>query len=212
MDKFVTLDDSMNCGLAHYASEIDEAMAYADHIQSNLGTKEEFMASLKATDYCHPEAVRPKWDTYFLQVAELVSRRSNCMKRAVGAVLVKEMRILSTGYNGTPFGTANCNQGGCEQCVTTGEKDKDMDKCICLHAEQNAVFEVGRAKSEGATLYTSTFPCLLCAKAIIQAGVSRVVYFRDCYESKFSMELFDIARVKVQKHSPFVISTYLTLS
>ncbi|KAK4058339.1 Deoxycytidine monophosphate (dCMP) deaminase [Microbotryomycetes sp. JL221] len=117
--------------------------------------------------------LRPPWDTYFMQLADLASLRSNCMKRRVGAVLVRDHRVVSTGYNGTPRGVKNCNQGGCSRCNSNGdgltlEKDskikgmgEGLDECLCLHAEENALLEAGRARlsgggTEGAVLYCNT--------------------------------------------------------
>lgn len=211
LEKFVEFDDNINCGLGGYATEINNAIIYADHVISNVNTKDDYINKLKTVNFADDEALRPHWDTYFLQVAELVGRRSNCIKRAVGAVLVKDRQILSTGYNGAPFGIPNCNKGGCVQCASTGEVDISMDQCICLHAEQNVVFEVGVSKALNATIYSTTFPCLLCTKALIQAGVCRIVYYRE-YDKEFSMELCKKAAVKVERHSPFIFSSYLKLS
>lgn len=89
------------------------------------------------------------------------------MKRGNGAIVVKEFRIVSTGYNGTPFGLLNCNEGGCKRCNDNTGQGIDLDKCLCLHAEESAVLEAGRNRTMEGTLYTTSFPCLLCTKAII---------------------------------------------
>lgn len=89
------------------------------------------------------------------------------MKRAVGAVIVNDHRIMSTGYNGTPFNHTNCNEGGCERCNSNARSGVGLDHCICIHAEENAVIEAGRAKSKGGTCYVTTFPCLGCAKTLV---------------------------------------------
>ncbi|KAI3485172.1 hypothetical protein L1887_51457 [Cichorium endivia] len=133
------------------------------------------------------ERLRPCWDSYFLKLCNLASLRSNCMKRRVGAVLVSSNRIISTGYNGTPSGLLNCNQGGCARCNNTLEKGasgcgQNLDECLCLHAEENALLEAGRQKissgqeGKGATMYCNTCPCLRCAVKIIQSGIRTVVY------------------------------------
>lgn len=124
------------------------------------------------------DLVRPQWDTYFLRLAEVVATRSNCMKRGVGAVIVNDFRIVSTGYNGTPFGSVNCNEGGCERCNSFVASGAKLDECLCIHAEENAVIESGRAKANGGTIYVTLSPCLTCAKTIIQAGIKRIVYSR----------------------------------
>lgn len=123
--------------------------------------------------------IRPKWDTYFLRLAEVVATRSNCMKRAVGAVIVNDLRIVSTGYNGTPFGCDNCSEGGCPRCNALVASGQRLDECLCIHAEENAVIEAGRAKANGGTIYVTLSPCLTCSKSIIQAGIKRVIYNRE---------------------------------
>lgn len=133
----------------------------------NSGTLEEFIESLGKFNFTDKELVRPGWDTYFMKLADLAAQRSNCMKRANGAIIVKDHRIVSTGYNGTPFGTLNCNEGGCHRCNANVSQGIDLDKCKCLHAEESAVLEAGRPRCMEATIYTTSFPCLLCTKMII---------------------------------------------
>ncbi|KAG7452309.1 uncharacterized protein BT62DRAFT_977861 [Guyanagaster necrorhizus] len=125
----------------------------------------------------HPCRLRPDWDTYFMTLASLAAERSNCMKRRVGAILVRDNRILSTGYNGTPRHLLNCNEGGCSHCNGTTILSDDTDHCICLHAEENALLEAGRERvGVGSVLYCNTCPCLKCTIKIIQTGVTAVVY------------------------------------
>jgi len=133
--------------------------------------------------------VRPGFDRYFMRIAELASTRSNCMKKANGAVIVQDKTIISTGYNGMPFGLRNCNQGGCERCNSNAAQGKDLDRCLCLHAEDAAVIEAGRQRTMGGTLYTTSYPCQLCAKVIIQAGIKKVFYNKD-YDSQLSKQMF----------------------
>ncbi|TNY21402.1 cytidine deaminase-like protein [Rhodotorula diobovata] len=134
------------------------------------------------------EALRPSWDTYFMLLASLASLRSNCMKRRVGAVLVRDRRVVSTGYNGTPRGVRNCGEGGCARCNSHGDGlggggggGAALDECLCLHAEENALLEAGRERvsgggTEGAVLYCNTCPCLRCTVKIVQCGVKEVIY------------------------------------
>ncbi len=122
--------------------------------------------------------VRPCWDVYFLRMAEIVASRSNCMKRLVGCVIVNDLRIVSTGYNGTPFGMENCKDGGCQRCNSMCPSGVGLEECLCIHAEQNAVIEAGRSKCIGGTVYVNLSPCLTCSKSIIQAGVKRIVFSR----------------------------------
>jgi dCMP deaminase len=112
-----------------------------------------------------------------MQLCSLAARRSNCMKRRVGCVLVREKRVISTGYNGTPIGLRNCNEGGCGRCNSVGEGGHGLDTCLCIHAEENALLEAGRERvGGGATLYCDTCPCLTCSIKIVQVGVMDVVY------------------------------------
>lgn len=127
--------------------------------------------------------LRPSWDSYFMNLAELTSQRSNCMKRRVGCVIVKDRRIVSSGYNGTPSGVTNCFEGGCTRCNNLNSRGSNLDLCLCLHAEENAIIEAGRERCSSSTLYSTLFPCMLCAKKIVQGGVKRVV-FSASYASK----------------------------
>ena len=93
-------------------------------------------------------------------------------------MIVNDLRIVSTGYNGTPFGCTNCNEGGCERCNSMAQSGQRLDECLCIHAEENAVIEAGRAKANGGTIYVTLSPCLTCSKSVIQAGIKRIVYNR----------------------------------
>ena len=134
-------------------------------------TPEPFLASLSLPHLA--ASLRPAWDTYFMLLATLASLRSNCMKRRVGAVLVRERRVVSTGYNGTPRGVVNCGEGGCSRCNADGDglggggggmgraMGEGLEECVCLHAEENALLEAGRERVsgggvEGAVLYCNT--------------------------------------------------------
>ncbi|WWD15756.1 hypothetical protein CI109_100178 [Kwoniella shandongensis] len=132
---------------------------------------------LDRLDLLDEERLRPGWDTYFMTLASLASHRSNCMKRRVGALLVRSKRILSTGYNGTPRGTKNCNQGGCRRCNGSARGGEALDECLCLHAEENALLEAGRERiGDDSVIYCNTCPCLRCSVKIVQCGVREVVY------------------------------------
>ncbi|EED79358.1 predicted protein [Postia placenta Mad-698-R] len=134
-----------------------------------------------------------------MQLAELASERSNCMKRRVGAILVRNKRILATGYNGTPRGLTNCNEGGCTRCNSGKEAS---DECVCLHAEENALLEAGRERvGDGAVLYCNTCPCLKCTIKIIQTGVKEVVYNLSYKVDDSSAALFSEAGVVLRRHS-----------
>jgi len=126
---------------------------------------------------------RPDWDTYFMDIAHVVARRGNCIRRQGAAVVVKDLRVVSTGYNGTPRGVTNCCEGGCERCRSDVPSGEGLGECICSHAEENAITQSayhGMAL-RGATLYCTLSPCLICAKMIINAGIVEVIY-EDRYE------------------------------
>lgn len=146
---------------------------------------------------------RPGWDEYFMEMAVLTARRSTCLRRHVGAVIVQEKHIVATGYNGAPRGLDHCGdrEGGClrqQLGIPSGQKH---ELCRALHAEQNAIIQAARLgiKIGGATLYCTHQPCVICAKMIINAGISRVVY-KEGYPDEFSMQLFAEANVLVQKY------------
>ncbi|KAF7303309.1 Deoxycytidylate deaminase [Mycena kentingensis (nom. inval.)] len=144
--------------------------------------------------------LRPNWDTYFMKLASLASRRSNCMKRRVGAVIVRENRVVATGYNGTPRGLTNCNEGGCARCNSNSDVQSE---CVCLHAEENALLEAGRERvGVGSVLYCNTCPCLTCTIKIIQTGVKAVVYNLSYKVDEASARLFAEAGVELRRFQP----------
>ena len=123
-------------------------------------------------------AIRPGWDAYFMEIAMIVSKRSTCKRRNVGALVVKDKRILSTGYNGAPMGLSHCTDGEClreQLCVPTGERH---ELCRGLHAEQNAIIQAAYhgVSIRGAQLYTTHLPCSICTKMVINAGILDVFY------------------------------------
>ena len=125
--------------------------------------------------------VRPDWDQYFMDIAIVVAKRGNCCRRQVAAVIVKDQRIISTGYNGTPRGVKNCCEGGCERCAGEAPSGSALSECICCHAEENAITQAAYhgIALRGAVLYSTLSPCLTCAKMIINAGVQEVVYDKE---------------------------------
>lgn len=140
---------------------------------------------------------RPDWDTYFLEIAHVVKRRSNCRRRQVAAVIVSDRRIISTGYNGTPRGLKNCFDGGCPRCASDAESGSALTECLCAHAEENAIVQAayhGISVRNG-TLYCTISPCLLCAKMIINAGIVEVVYEGNYVLSDQTAALFKEAGV-----------------
>jgi dCMP deaminase len=121
---------------------------------------------------------RPSWDEYFMKMAEDASMRSNCIRRKVGALIVKQRNIISTGYNGTPIGVRNCFEGGCPRCQSDIEPGQGYDTCVCVHAEANAILLAARHgnATEGGVLYTTLRPCFSCLKEALQAGIGEIVY------------------------------------
>ncbi|NLM51712.1 MAG: cytidine deaminase [Firmicutes bacterium] len=140
---------------------------------------------------------RPPWDTYFMQIAHLVATRSTCLRRSVGAVIIKDKRILATGYNGAPSGLAHCDEVGCARAhVPSGERH---ELCRALHAEQNAILQAALygVPIGGATLYCTNHPCVMCAKMIVNAGMKEVVIDQD-YPDEMAAKIFAEAGVTVR--------------
>ena len=132
---------------------------------------------------------RPDPDDYFMQIALAVRSRANCTGRRVGAIIVRDRRILSTGYNGTPSGMHNCEDGGCHRCShpESYAPGEGYDICICVHAEQNALLAAARfgVAVEDCTIYTTLQPCFGCLKELLQANVREVCYMQP-WESRFA--------------------------
>jgi dCMP deaminase len=149
---------------------------------------------------------RPTWNEYFMDIAHLVAERSTCMRRKVGAVLVKKRAILATGYNGAPTGIPHCSETGClrhQLNVPSGEKH---ELCRGLHAEQNAIIQaaVHGISISGATLYCTNHPCSICAKMLINAGI-QTIFYQDGYQDDLSRTLFnstDIQIIQIDGRSP----------
>ena len=130
-----------------------------------------------------PTAQRVDRDRYYMGIALAVRERANCMGRRVGAVIVRDDRVMTTGYNGTPSNMRNCDEGGCERCATSEQfaPGTGYDLCICVHAEQNALLTAARfgIAVDGATLYSTVRPCFGCTKELLQAGIERVFFLED---------------------------------
>lgn len=144
---------------------------------------------------------RPSWDKYFMNIAELASERSTCLRRQVGAVLVKDNQILATGYNGAPAHTTHCEDIGCirqDQNIPSGQRH---ELCRAVHAEQNAIAQAARhgINTNYAVLYTTTQPCVICSKILINAGVREIIY-KGSYPDKLSMELLEQANILVREY------------
>ncbi len=145
-------------------------------------------------------SARPSWHEYFMSIAELVAGRSTCIRRKVGAILVKDKRILCSGYNGAPSGIAHCSETGClreKLNVPSGERH---ELCRGVHAEQNAIIQAAYhgISVKDSVLYCTNQPCSICAKMIINAGI-RKVYFRNEYSDAMSEKMFSEAGIELIK-------------
>jgi len=141
---------------------------------------------------------RPSWDDYFMDITERVAARSTCLRRAVGAIVVKDKRILTTGYNGAPSNIRHCSEAGCLRerlNVASGERH---ELCRGIHAEQNAIVQAALhgVSIKDSTLYCTNLPCSICAKMIINAGIKKIIYLSG-YADALSEEMLTEARVEI---------------
>jgi dCMP deaminase len=141
---------------------------------------------------------RPSWEEYFMEIARLVARRSTCLRRQVGAVLVKDKNILATGYNGTPSGITHCSEVGCLRQKLNVPSGERHELCRGLHAEQNAIIQAAKhgVNIAEATLYCTNSPCIICSKMIINSGVQRIVYLEG-YPDDLSLEMLQESAIEV---------------
>ena len=173
----------------------------ADHLVVNDGElatlQDQVQDFLKSNLYFE----RPGWDEYFMDIARVVAMRSNCVKRKVACVLTIDRRVIATGYNGTPRGVTNCNEGGCPRCNSFGPGGSDLGECLCSHAEENAITQSAYhgVRVRDATLYTTFCPCLMCTKMIINGGIAEVVYSAEYPLGDVSIGLLREAGVKVRQ-------------
>jgi dCMP deaminase len=147
--------------------------------------------------------LRPTWDSYFLEITQVVASRSTCLRRQVGALIIRDKRILATGYNGAPSGLAHCRETGClreARGIPSGERH---ELCRALHAEQNAMLQAAMygVPIQGATLYCTTHPCVMCVKMLINAGMKEVVVL-DAYPDRLAAELLAEAGILVRSLAP----------
>jgi len=146
---------------------------------------------------------RPSWDEYFMEITRLVVSRSTCLRRQVGAVIVKDKKILATGYNGAPSGLPHCLEVGClreEMGIPSGERH---ELCRGLHAEQNAIIQAAYygVSINDATLYCTNLPCIICTKMVINAGIARVVYEQG-YADPLASQMWEGSQVSVEQFQP----------
>lgn len=149
------------------------------------------------------EKNRPSWDSYFMQMADLARSRSTCLRRGVGAVIVKDNRVIASGYNGAPKNVPHCEETGCLRQKLNVPSGKCHELCRGLHAEQNAIIQAAclGVPIEGATLYCTTQPCVICTKMIINAGIKRVV-ISESYPDELAQEMMKEAGINVEVFKP----------
>ena len=181
---------------------IEDCVVMADYTIVNDDSLESLHKKITAiVSQVLQQAKRPDWDEYFMSIAQVVASRSNCVKRKVAAVVVKDRRIISTGYNGTPRGTKNCNEGGCPRCNQLARSGTALEDCLCSHGEENAITHAAYhgTSLKGASLYSTFSPCLLCTKMIINAGIAEVTYNHDYPLGEASLKLLEEAGVSIRK-------------
>ena len=175
----------------------------ADLVVTNNGTLEELHRQLdELLPPLMSRFMRPTWDEYFMNIAKVVATRGNCIKRKVAAIIVKDRRVISTGYNGTPRGAKNCNEGGCPRCNRMAESGTALEQCLCCHGEENAITQAAYhgTSLKGATLYTTFAPCLMCTKMIINSGIAEVVYNQDYPLNERALSLLRECGVVLRRH------------
>ena len=145
---------------------------------------------------------RPSWEEYFMEITRLVAKRSTCLRRQVGALLVKDKNILATGYNGTPAGIYHCSRTGCIRQKLQVPSGQRHELCRGLHAEQNAIIQAAKhgINIAEAVLYCTNYPCIICTKMLINAGISRVVYL-DGYPDELARQMLEESGIAIQSFS-----------
>ena len=184
------------------AQQLDAVQQEASFTLDNDGSLEVFQSQIEAWVRDNLAFSRPGWDDYFMDIARTVASRSNCVKRKVAAVVTLDKRIISTGYNGTPRGTTNCNEGGCPRCNDLAAGGTRLDECLCSHAEENAITQAAYhgVSLKGGTVYTTFSPCLQCTKMIINAGLLEVIFQSEYPLGKVSLDLLEEAGIKARQN------------
>ena len=193
LEQFKTLEERELTSAASHGQQLLACQQLADFRMINEGTVEELQQEIhKLLRQLMRNLNRPGWDEYFMKLAKVASLRSNCVKRKVAAIIVRDKRVVSTGYNGTPRGTKNCYEGGCPRCNSLADSGTQLEECFCSHGEENAITQAAYhgVSVKGATLYTTFAPCLMCTKMIINAGIREVVYNLGYPLNETSFKLF----------------------
>lgn len=198
LDKFVALEEEEASSQSREGQDLTATEALADFVVDNDSSLEALHQQLSGIiQQVFSATSRPSWDEYFMKIAQVAALRSNCVKRKVAAVIVRDKRVISTGYNGTPRGTKNCYQGGCPRCNNLADSGTKLDECLCSHGEENSITQAAYhgVSVKDATLYTTFAPCLMCTKMIINAGIREVVYNKDYPLNDSSFALLQEASV-----------------
>ncbi len=204
LEDFIALEHREASSVDPNAQQMDATAALSQIELENNGTLDELRGAVKnLVRTLAKKNPRPGWDDYFLAIARMVALRSNCMKRKVAALIVRDRRIISTGYNGTPRGVTNCNEGGCPRCNAFGQSGMGLGECFCSHAEENAIVQAAYhgVSIKGATIYTTFSPCLICTKMIINSGLVEVIYNAEYPLSGDSLKLLEEAGVAIRRGS-----------
>lgn len=202
-DEFLALEEREAASEDWQGQQLLACEGLADFRVTNNGSLSELHQQLsELLRRLMRNTTRPDWDEYFMKLAKVASLRSNCVKRKVAAIIVRDKRVVSTGYNGTPRGTKNCYEGGCPRCNNLADSGTRLEECLCSHGEENAITQAayhGVSVKEG-TLYTTFAPCLMCTKMIINAGIREVVYNQDYPLNEMSLKLLQEAGVLLRQH------------
>lgn len=201
-EQFEELEKMEATSLQAEGQNLNATEAVADHVISNNGTKDELYKLLSGLlPRLLSKITRPGWDDYFMKMAQVAALRSNCVKRKVASVIVRERRVISTGYNGTPRGTKNCYEGGCPRCNNLADSGTKLEECLCSHGEENAITQAAYhgVALKGATIYTTFAPCLICTKMIINAGLHEIVYNMEYLMNETSFQLLKEAGIVCRK-------------
>lgn len=203
LEQFIREEDRELASDDPASQQLAATWQMADRVLQNDGSVEDFHRKLaEILPALMSSFDRPDWDEYFLNIAKVVASRSNCIKRKVAAIIVRDRRVIATGYNGTPRGARNCNAGGCPRCNGMAVSGTSLDECLCCHGEENAITQAAYhgTSLKGATLYTTFAPCLLCTKMIINSGILEVVYNQEYPLNDRAMALLCECGVVLRKH------------
>jgi len=202
IEDFRNLEEKESSSANKSAQQLDECAKMAQHRIENNSTMADLFEKVDSLLLQTPtDFRRPSWDEYFMNIAKEVAMRSNCVKRKVAAVIVRDKRIVATGYNGTPRGVKNCNEGGCPRCNSFAKGGTALDECLCSHAEENAIVQSAYhgIALKGSSIYTTYSPCITCSKMIINAGIVKVVYNAEYPLGETALNMLKEAGIELEK-------------